>query len=131
VPATKGPIDDLRREATNRILKRMEGISVTEGARNLGVSRQAIYDVRRGQYCFSIGLIERACEVWPDFEFTFRGLRVGKNTLRTKRMPATAQPAQADLFEMWRLLENQKFQIVQARRVGKAMELVLRIDIPA
>jgi transcriptional regulator with XRE-family HTH domain len=131
VPATKGPIDELRAEAASRILKHTKGLSTSEAANQLGVSRQAIYDLRRGKYRPSLAFIERACEAWPELEFTFRGLSVGKKTLHATKRPAAARPTQAHLFDALGLLKNKRLEVVQARRTGTALELVLRIQIPA
>jgi DNA-binding XRE family transcriptional regulator len=105
-------------------------MKVSDAATQLGVSRQAIYDIRGGKYCPSLPLIQRACDVWG-IQFSFRGLPVGKVTLRSKKKPATQLPPQPSLFDALARLENQQLEVVKAKRVGSAVELVLRLTISA
>lgn len=130
MPITKGPIDDLRREAASRIVDRIREMSVSDAAAKLGVSRQAIYDIRSRKYCPTLALIERACE-GLGLEFNFRGLQVGKKTLQGRKKPNTPQPSQVNLFDALVLLENQRLEVVKAKRAGGSVELILRLTIPA
>jgi DNA-binding XRE family transcriptional regulator len=128
MPATR-PIDELRREAAALIMARMEKTTIAKAASELRVSRQALYDIRKGIYCPSLALVQRACEVWG-LEFKFRGLAVGKKTLRRKPEP-TDLPMQISLFEALESLAKQELEIVRAKRVGKALELVFRFKLTA
>lgn len=129
VPATR-PIDELRREAAALIIARIKGTTVATAASELGVSRQALYDIQNNKYCPSLALIQRACEIWK-LEFNFRGLTVGKKTLQRKARPSN-QPTQTSLvFEALELLEKQQLEVVRAKRVGKAVELVFRFTLTA
>jgi DNA-binding XRE family transcriptional regulator len=111
------------------MLARITKMTVTEAARDLGVSRQCIYDIKKGKYCPSLALVHRACDVW-NLKFNFRGLRVGKGTLRP-RAPKRSEPMEIGLFDALGALEDRELEVVKAKRVGKAMELVLRIRLTA
>ena len=63
VPATR-PVGDLRKQATALIIEKLKGISISQAARDLEVSRQAIYDFKAGTYCPSLTVIQRACSKW-------------------------------------------------------------------
>jgi DNA-binding XRE family transcriptional regulator len=119
----------LRKQAAGLIVARLDAMTVSEAAKQLGVSRQAIYDFKKGDYCPSLALIQRACEVW-DLEFTFRGLQVGKKTLQPKTH-AKRPPEQLDLFGSLQLLQSRQFEVVRAKRMGRAFELVLRVQLQA
>ena len=128
MPATR-PIKELRIEAAALILARLRTTTISKAAQDLGVSRQTLYDIRREKYCPSLALIQRACEKWG-LEFTIRGLRITKKTLRAKSR--TSVPvAQPTLFEALEMLEKQRLEVVRTKRVGKAVELVLRLTLSA
>jgi DNA-binding XRE family transcriptional regulator len=128
VPASK-PIDELRRVAADLILAQLKEITVTKAAADLGVSRQAIYGIKRGEFCPSLSLIQRACEAW-NLSFSFRNLEIGKDT-PVRRAKAGAVSTQLDLFEMIRCqLENQTAHI-ETKRMGRAVELTFRLRIGA
>ena len=129
MPATR-PIDELRRQAAALIAARIKETSVTKAASELGVSRQALYDIGKGKYCPSLALIQRACEIWG-LEFNFRGLSVGKETLQRKPGPSDHATQTSLVFEAFELLEKQQFEVVRAKRVGKAVELVFRCTLIA
>ena len=104
-------------------------MTVSKAAVDLGISRQAIYDIKAGKYCPSLALVQRACDVW-ELKFNFRGLQVSKGTIRPPTGERIKQP-QAELFELVGKLETGKLEVIRAKRVGKAMEVVLRIQLTA
>ncbi|HLG94834.1 MAG TPA: hypothetical protein VKX49_00850 [Bryobacteraceae bacterium] len=129
MPASK-PADELRRAAAALIVSHLETTTVTQAATDLRVTRQTIYAIKRGQFCPSMALIQRACDAW-NLEFTFRGMKIGKGTLTRKRSPAEQQPVQMDLLDTIRTqLENQT-ALIETKKVGRAVELVLRFRITA
>lgn len=127
MPATR-PIDELRREAAALIIARIKKTTVAKTASELRISRQALYDIQKGKYCPSLALIQRACEIWG-LEFNFRGLTVGKKTLRGKPQPMNQTTQTSLVFEALELLEKQQLEVVRAKRVGTAVELVLRVTL--
>jgi DNA-binding XRE family transcriptional regulator len=129
VPATR-PIDELRREAAELIVARIKKTSIAKAAAELRVSRQALYDIRSGKYCPSLALVQRACEEW-ELEFNFRGLKVGKKTLHRKPKPSDLAIQTNLVFEALELLEKKKLEVVRAKRVGKAVELIFRFTLSA
>jgi DNA-binding XRE family transcriptional regulator len=129
VPATR-PIDELRREAAALIVARIKETTVAKAAAALGVSRQALYDIQRGKYCPSLALIQRACQIWG-LEFKFRGLTVGKKTLQRKPQPRDPAIQTSLVFEALESLEKQQLEVVRAKRVGKAVELIFRFKLTA
>jgi DNA-binding XRE family transcriptional regulator len=129
MPATR-PIDELRREAAAMIVARIKKTTIAKAASELGVSRQALYDIQNEKYCPSLALVQRACEVWG-LEFNFRGLKVGNKTLKRKSPPSN-QPTQTSLvFGALELLEKQQFEVVRAKRIGNAVDLVFRFSLTA
>jgi DNA-binding XRE family transcriptional regulator len=124
------PIDELRREAAALIVERIKKTTVAKAASQLGISRQALYDIQNDKYCPSLALIQRACEVWG-LEFKFRGLTVGKRTLQRKPQPNNQALQTSHVFEALELLEKQQLEAVRAKRVGKAVELVFRFTLTA
>ena len=129
MPPTK-PIDELRRYAKERIVAKIDALGVAKAASQLRVSRQAIYDIRNGTYCPSLGLIQRASEVWG-LEFTFRGLKVGKKTLQPKRQTHDQSEQMNLAFQALELLDKQQLEEVRTRKTGKTVELTFRFKIPA
>ena len=127
MPATK-PIEELRAQAATLIIDRVSETSVSRVASDLRISRQAVYDIRKGKYCPSLAVIQRACEEWNS-EFNIRGLRIDQHTLPGKKKPKV-EPLQTRLFEALEMLENRRFE-VRTRRTGKAMELVFRLKLSA
>ena len=124
MPASK-PIEELRAQAAALILERAATTSVSKVASDLGISRQAVYDIRKGKYCPSLALIQRACAAWHE-EFNIRGLPINQYTLWVTKKPK-AVPRQMSLFEA---LQGKRFE-VKTRRAGNTMELVLRFKLSA
>jgi hypothetical protein len=130
VPASR-PVDELRRVATGLILDHLKKTTVIQAAADLRISRQAIYGIKRGDFCPSLTLIQRACEIW-EIEFNFRNLKIAKGTLSSKQAKvAPAPPTQLELFEALRHLQNQTAQIVETKRMGRDLELTFRFEISA
>ena len=128
MPATK-PIEELRDQAARLIIERVSKTSVSKVASDLRISRQAVYDIWKGKYCPSLAVIQRACEAW-NLEFNIRGLRIDQHTLPGKKKQMVSVP-QPTLFEALELLENRRFEVVRARRIGKVVDLVLRLKLSA
>lgn len=128
MPATK-PIHELRTEAAALIVERLRATTISQAAKDLGVSRQALYGIRRGDYCPSLALIQRACEAWK-LEFTFRGVRIGKTTLQAGKK-ANSPAEQLTLFDAVEMLKNQQLEVIDTKRVEGAVELVLRVRLSA
>jgi hypothetical protein len=102
---------------------------VSQAARDLGLSRQAIYDIKRAKYCPSLAVVQRACEVWG-IEFDFRGLNVSGGTFKGKAKLAS-RIIQPSLFDLWDQLQDKRMVVVAARRFGPNVELTLRLTLSA
>lgn len=129
MPATR-PVGLLREHAAKLIVQKLKEVTISEAARDLGVSRQAIYGFKSGDYCPSLAVIQRACIIWG-LEFTVQGMQVtGQSFVRrgsSKREPER----QITMFDLWEQLENRRMTVVRAERVDGAVEMTLRISIPA
>jgi predicted transcriptional regulator len=131
--ATKPP-NELRLVAKQLIAKQLESMSVVQAARDLRVSRQAIYGFKSGDFCPSIAVIQRACEKW-ELEFTVAGMKISASSFKPDqpRIEASSEgiPFQPTLFDLWSELHNQRMTVVRAVKVDGAVEMTLRISIPA
>ena len=133
MPATR-PAGDLRAQAAALIVEKLKHLSISQAARDLKVSRQAIYDFKDGTYCPSLAVIQRACEVWK-LEFGFRGMTISKDIFKPKKLPKGQRPpdqeTQYTFFDLWDQLQDQRMTVVRARHVDGAVEMTLRISIPS
>jgi DNA-binding XRE family transcriptional regulator len=133
MPATR-PVGELRKQAAKVILQKLEKLSISEAARALRISRQAIYGFKSGKYCPSLAVIQRACEVW-DLEFNIQGLQgmvvnAGSFPQRSSS-PRTKSEKQLTMFDLWEQLKDRRMTVVRAEKVEGAVEMTLRISIPA
>lgn len=133
--AATRPVGELRERAKKVILERLEKVTVTQASRELGVSRQAIYGFKTGKYCPSLALIERACKVWG-LEFGIQGLNqeiiVSKESFVKHPISVVREPAQQlTMDHLWKQLENRPMTVVRTEKKDGALELTLRVPIPA
>jgi DNA-binding XRE family transcriptional regulator len=130
MPATR-PVGQLREQAAKVILQKLGDLTISEAARSLGVSRQAIYDFKTGKYCPSLAVIQRACNVWG-LEFQIQGMTID---LRSFRQPSGSSTKESDqqitMFDLWEQLEHRRMTVVRAAKVDGGVEMTLRISIPA
>ncbi|MDQ1469350.1 MAG: hypothetical protein QOJ99_830 [Bryobacterales bacterium] len=126
------PMDDLRTKAAGMIRSRLDRLTVSQAAIDLGVSRQAIYDIKKDKYCPSLSLIQRACEVWH-LKFAFRGMLIEKSVFPTKTANNPPEPTQLELnlVEVLRHIDYRHFEVIEAKPVGRSIEIKLRLTIPA
>jgi len=133
MPATR-PVGPLREQAAKVILQKLEDLTISEAARALGVSRQAIYGFKTGDYCPSLAVIQRACNVWG-LEFQIQGvtrMTVDKRSFRQPSSSPTKESVQQiTMFDLWEQLEHRKMTVVRATKVDGGVEMTLRISIPA
>jgi DNA-binding XRE family transcriptional regulator len=135
------PITELKRQCADFITKRLKEspqdkrkgrLSVIQMASDLEISRQAVYDIKAGRSYPSISLVQKGCEVW-DEKFKYGWITLDKTTAGPKRQepPPTAE-TQADLFEVLvGQLGSRNFEVVAAKPMGRAMEITLRLTLPA
>jgi hypothetical protein len=128
VPATKPP-GALRERAAALIIKRLESLTITQAANDLKVSRQAIYGFKNGTFCPSLAVIQRACEAWK-LEFEVRGMKISEDSFKPPPALQTIPP-QLSFYDIWEQLLDQRMTVVRAERVNGAVEMTLRIAIPA
>jgi transcriptional regulator with XRE-family HTH domain len=130
MPATR-PVGELREQAAKVILQKLENLTISEAARALRVSRQAIYGFKSGEYCPSLAVIQRACDAW-DLEFKLKGMTVNKKTFRPRsRRAEKKSDEQITMFDLWEQLEHRRMTVVRAEKVDGGVEMTLRISIPA
>lgn len=125
------PGGELREQASALIIQKLKTVSVAQAARDLGVSRQAVYGFKSGDFCPSLAVIQRACRAWG-MEFSVNGMKISEQSFKPEQKPAPS-PAEAQLtfFDLWTQLQDQRMTVVRARRIDGAVEMTLRIAIPA
>jgi DNA-binding XRE family transcriptional regulator len=125
-------MDELRRQATRLILARLDEIPVAQAASELRISRQAVYDIKKGKYCPSLSLVHRTCEVWG-LKFEFRGILIDNTIFKQKMEAAPPIPdAQGNLLvETLGKLDIRNFEVIQSKPMGNALEITLRLTLPA
>ncbi|HEY7337250.1 MAG TPA: helix-turn-helix domain-containing protein [Bryobacteraceae bacterium] len=121
-------MNELRKKAADLVVNRLKKATVAEVASDLGVSRQAIYDIKNGRYCPSLSLLQKACEVWK-VRFAFGGILIDSASFKTKAdEPPAAVPG--NLFESIDQLDTSSFEVVQTKPMGRALEVTLRLTPP-
>ena len=129
MPASR-PMDELRKKAADLIIDRLKTTTVADVASDLAISRQAVYDIKKGKYCPSLSLVQKACEVWK-VPFAFRGIRIDSTSFRQKTSgPRPAVATQGDLFTLGQL-DNRSFEVIDTKPMGRALEITLRLTLPA
>jgi DNA-binding XRE family transcriptional regulator len=130
VSATR-PVGELREQASALIIQKLKTISAAQAARDLGVTRQAVYGFKSGEFCPSLAVIQRACKAW-ELQFNVNGMTISAESFKTGSKPTPAPvSAQLTFFDLWTQLQDQKMTVVRARRIDGAVEMTLRISMPA
>ena len=121
-------MDKLRKLACDLIISRLKTASVAAVASDLGISRQAVYNFKRGKYCPSLSLVQRACEAWK-VKFSFRRHLSfdSKSFKETETNPPQTEPLPKDLFAQ---LDNRNFEVISTKPMGRALEITLRLTLP-
>jgi DNA-binding XRE family transcriptional regulator len=130
MPASR-PMDELRKQAADLIVDRLRTTTVADVATDLDISRQAVYDIKRGKYCPSLALVQKACEVWK-VRFAFRGILIDSTSFTAKEVGSAMSGASpGDLLESLQQLDYRNFEVIQTKRMGQALEITLRLTLPA
>ena len=129
MPASR-PMTELRKQAAAVILDRLKNDKVAKVAAELGVSRQAIYDIQKEKYSPSLSLVQRACEAWKT-NFSFGGVRIDSESFGTAKTPPPVAAVQGDLFESLGTLDKSSFEVIETKPMGRALEITLRLTLPA
>lgn len=126
------PVGELREKASALIIEKLKTVTAAQAARDLCVSKQAVYGFKNGTFCPSLAVIQRACKAW-DLEFTVNGLRVSERSFGPTAVihPLPPVGSQLNLFDLWGQLQDQRMTVVRARRIDGAVEMTLRIAVPA
>jgi hypothetical protein len=78
-----------------------------------------------------LAVIQRACKAWG-LEFSINGMKVSGESFKPessrRSAPATEQ---LTFFDLWTQLQDQRMTVVRARRIDGAVEMTLRIAVPA
>src|SRR5579859_2046007 len=130
MPASR-PMDELRKKAADLIIDRLKTTKVADVAADLRISRQAVYDIKKGKYCPCLSLVQKACEVWK-VEFRFSGVLIDSTSFGA-HVDAPSQPVatQGNLFEALGQLDNRSFEVIHTKPMGRAIEITLRLTLPA
>ncbi len=124
-------MDELRKQAADLIIDRLKTNKVADVASDLGISRQAVYDIKKGKYCPSLSLVQKACDVWQ-VRFAYRGLLIDSTSIRAKAVgPPPPVATQRDLFEALGQLDKRSFEVIDTKPMGHALEITLRLTLPA
>lgn len=77
-------------------------------------------------------MIQRACKAW-ELEFRVNGMKISEHSFRPESPSEGARVTaeQLTFFDLWTQLQDQKMTVVRARRIDGAVEMTLRIAIPA
>jgi len=132
MPRTRTPAA-LRRKALDAIIDSIKDLTALRAADKLQVSRQTIYNIRARVHSPSLALIQRACHS-VDLDFDFNGTRFNRKTvpapLDNPLDPPSAQ-IPLDLQEVISRIDHRHFEVIDARPVGRAVQITLRLTIPA
>jgi DNA-binding XRE family transcriptional regulator len=113
------------------ISQKLQELTVTQAANDLGISRQAVYGFKSGEYCPSLSVIQKACDVWG-LEFSIQGMTINKRAFAQHTNKSRKKfVGQITMFDLWEQLEHRRMTVVRAERVDGAVEMTLRISIPA
>jgi DNA-binding XRE family transcriptional regulator len=123
-------MDELRKQAADLIINRLKTARVADVASDLGVSRQAVYDIKKGKYCPSLSLVQKACQEWKA-QFTFRGIVVDGRSFMANGEQSQPAATQGDLLESLSELDSRDFEVIHTKPVGRALEITLRLTLPA
>jgi DNA-binding XRE family transcriptional regulator len=124
-------MNELRRQAARLIVAHLDKITVAQAAADLKISRQAVYDIKKGKYCPSLSLVQRACEVWG-LKFEFRGILIDNTSLKGKtETPPQRLEAQGDLLDALGHLDSRNFEVIATKPMGSALEITLRLTLSA
>jgi DNA-binding XRE family transcriptional regulator len=105
-------------------------LSVYEISEALGISRQAVYDIKKGKYCPSLALVHKMCETWGA-KFDLGGIVIDRLTLASKERPSIAvRDTQGDLFEAIKRVDTRHLEVISTKPVGRALEITVRLTIP-
>jgi len=124
-------MDELRNQAAELIINRLKTRKVADVASDLDISRQAVYDIKKGKYCPSLSLVQKACQVWK-VQFNFRGILIDSASFKEHvETPSAPVATSGDLFESLGQLDNRCFEVINAKPIGRALEITLRLTLPA
>jgi DNA-binding XRE family transcriptional regulator len=124
-------MDELRKQAADLIIDRLKTAKVAKIASDLGISRQAVYDIKSGKYSPSLSLVQKACEIWK-VTFSFRGILIDNTSFRGNTDgPAPMVATQGDLLESLGQLDNRSLEVIHTKPMDRALEITLRLTFPA
>jgi DNA-binding XRE family transcriptional regulator len=124
-------MDELRKQAADLIVDRLKTTTVADIASDLSISRQAVYDIKKGKYCPSLSLVQKACDAWK-VKFDFRGILIESTSFRASAEGSSRPVATpGDLWESLRQLDSRNFEVISTKPMGQALEITLRLNLPA
>jgi DNA-binding XRE family transcriptional regulator len=123
-------MNELRTQAAALIINKLKEKTVAIVASDLGISRQAVYDIKKGKYSPSLSLVHKACEVWK-VPFTYQGIVIDAASFKPKanRQPRPME-TQGDLFDHLAKLDTSRFEVIQAKPAGRALDITIRLSPP-
>ncbi len=131
MPASR-PMDELREQAADLIIDRLKTRKVADVASDLGISRQAVYDIKKGKYCPSLSLVQKACQAWK-VQFAYRGILIDSTSFRARADgPPPPVAVQGDLLlDALGQLDDRSLEVIGTKPMGRALEITLRLTLPA
>ena len=121
----------LRTDFAARLSKAISGISKSEAAEKLGISRQMLNRYLKGQSTPGGEVIKRACENWK-LTLSIRGFefKAGAFDAPTRRR-TVAKSGQLSLLELLEKLRNDQLEAKIVGREGDSFYVKLRIKVVA
>jgi DNA-binding XRE family transcriptional regulator len=130
---------ELGRKAAALIIDRIKhpksgepSLTVAEAAKQLGVSRMAVYNVLNRRSCPSLSLVSKVCQAW-DVKFEHGGMSIEKGVFspETTAPPSEDRQIPLELIEAIRQIDYRNFEVIEAKPAGREVTITLRLTIPA
>jgi transcriptional regulator with XRE-family HTH domain len=119
---------DFRREVAEsfRAALKRKGITKTQAADDLGISRQAFYKYLSAQTAPKGPVLQRACQIWG-ITLNYRGLVIAETSFPKARIKKESTPVQQLLFDALKSLSDENLEIKILRRRAKSVLLSIEI----
>jgi transcriptional regulator with XRE-family HTH domain len=135
---THKKIETLEQQIGRRLKKALHRhkLTVVDGARKLGISRQSMFAYIAGDACPSVEILYRACALWG-IVICYGGMRFGvrgkdhsrENEKKTSRLTAKKASGQLDLPFTLEDLRSRDVQVKIGKKTPHSAEVQLSIRI--
>jgi transcriptional regulator with XRE-family HTH domain len=120
----------LRADFAARLSKAISGISKTEAAEKLGITRQMLNRYLKAKSTPGGEVIKRACENWK-LTLSIRGFEFKAGAFDAPARSTAAKSSQLSLLELLEKLRNDQLEAKIVGREGDSFTLKLRIKVVA